>query len=240
MTKIVDDQFTDAASPELNSHTPDIAGDGWTKEQQLGIRHLKVNAGDGRLDANASSSGASVLYSAQPNPSDSATTEYDTAYEVRSETVSSNDDPFGVFARFTDTDNMYSAGTYRPDVVSESRIAKKVAGAHTELASGNFGAAGSFVAEVLIFKVRDSTDRQTFRDDTEALEITADDTALSAAGRCGVFIGRLWVATDDMSANWEIENFYWDDLAAVADAFEAARQFGAVQPYIEPPEIVAY
>jgi hypothetical protein len=204
----------------LEVHTPDI-GDGWTKEEQTGTRNLEVIGGGGDCSPFANEIGDRALYSSQPNPSASSTTEYDVSYTIKTAAVVATDDPFGVLARFSDTDNYYSAGTYGAGVVFETKIFKKVAGTVTQIASANFGVSSPSDGDVMIFKVRDSTDRQTFRNDTSDDEVTADDTALTAAGKCGMFVGNAWVSTDDINPGWDIDAYYWDDLAVVgAETFE--------------------
>ena len=226
MTKLVDDPFTEDGDTNLDSHTPNTAGDGWTLEEQTGARVLFISASIDEIRVTSPETSDRLLYSSQPDPSASGTTEYDVSYTVDGIATLSDDDPFGVFARFADTSNYYSAGTYGNGVFSETKIFKKVAGSVTEIASANLGTSIPAVGDVMIFKVRGSTSRQTFRDDTEAAETTADDTALTSAGKCGVFIGNAWVALDDIGSSWRIDDYYWDDLNGAPAATSLLPRYG--------------
>ncbi len=214
MTKIVDDPFTEGSTTELDAHTPNTAGDGWTEEENTTSpdRPMFVQGGLGHASVTAGDAGARLVYSAQPDPSASATTEYDVGLVFAALPPSFDDTVQGLIARFVDVNNLYfssvDANTIPPNGLLE--IHKKVTSTVTEIAS-------SFDLEVvagdeMIFKIRNDTDRQVWRNETQSEEVTADDTALTAAGKCGLHQGNLSDSSNDTDPAWDLDEFYWDDL----------------------------
>ncbi len=222
MVKIVDDPFTEGSNTELDAHTPNTAGDGWTEEENTTTpdRPMFVIGGAGHASVVTGDSNARVVYSAQPNPT---VTEYDVGLVFETIPPAPVGTKQGVFARWTDVDNHYfgSVSQNTGAGLSHIQILKEVATVITEIAV-------AFPTEVVtgdekIFKVRDSTDRQVWRNETQATEITADDTALTSAGKCGLWQGNFAAGSANTTPGWDLDEFYWDDLAAaVAGIIPAA------------------
>ncbi len=158
MVKIVDDPFTEGSTTPLESHTPNNAGDGWTEEEDTSIgRVLQAVGGAGHAASSEVGNNSHLTYSAQPNPADSATTEYDVSITF-SAFGASDDTSFGMIARWTDNSNMYIAalrGNANPTNEIYS-IHKIIAGVPTEVAVGpNREWPGDLDSgDELIFKVR--------------------------------------------------------------------------------------
>ncbi len=210
MTKRVIDTFTEVSTTTLNFHTPDT-GTGWTEEEKTGVRFLRVLGGVGDVAPDGRENTDRIFYSSQPDPSASGDTEYDVSFTLSAHPTT-DDVMFGCFARWTDTDNYYSSGVWRSSGDGQ-RIAKKVAGVVTEIAAGGLDLFAQGSTDEYIFKIRDATTRQTWRNETQADEITADDTALTSAGKCGMCTGNYIVSTADIEVEWEIDSYFWDDLA---------------------------
>ena len=161
MTRIVDDPFTEGSTTELPDHTPNTAGDGWTEEENTTSpdRPMFVQGGLGHASVTTGDTSARLVYSAQPDPSASGTTEYDVGLVFAGLPPSFDDTVQGLFARFVDVDNLYfsslDANTVPPN--GQLHIHKKVTGTVTEIAT-SFGAS-AVAGDEVIFKVRDGTDR---------------------------------------------------------------------------------
>lgn len=214
MTKIVEDSFTEGSNTNLDAHTPDV-GTGWTLEfdDTSPTQTLVVFASVDQLAASADQADTGLFYSSQPNPT---VTEYDVSIVFVNGDGGAGDQA-GLVGRYTDSDNWYCAGISRPASATDSRIYKRVTSTTTLIASGDLGgSSGAFDGDQWIFKLRDSTSRQVWRDETDGVEITADDTALTAAGKVGIFGGDL-----HQGVGWDLENiyaldtYYWDDLLVV-------------------------
>jgi len=204
---LINDTFTEAADTNLVNHVPDT-GTGWTEEENTTTAIQKVIAASDIVRADAAKNSQRHIYSAQPNPS---TVEYDIAATLKAVNTGSggSDDSWFFVARFTDTSNFYSAGTYGGAAAADKKIFKEVAGVITELASGDNGLAAN---DTLEFRVRDAT-KKLFHNGVEVLSTT--DNALTSAGRAGFGLGNEWVSTDDITTLYEADNFSVTEVGGV-------------------------
>ncbi len=218
MAVIVNDTFTEAADTALTAHTPDT-GSGWTKEEAAGTTNvMNVSGANDNAVASGATNSARLVYSAQPNPS---VVEYDIEVTLPGIATGAGggDDVAALLARFADTSNYYTAGTYGATSAADKKIKKTVAGVVTELATGDNGLTAG---DTLKFQVRDAA-KKLFHNGVEILS-TADN-ALTAAGKAGFALGNVWVATDDLVITYTLDNFSVTEVAAAASRFR--RTLGA-------------
>jgi hypothetical protein len=206
MAVIVEDHFVEggAVDVKLDSHVPDTTGTGWTEEEKTGVRGLEVDPADDNLQADSSESSDRAVYSSQPNPT---ATNYYLELEFITGEPTSADDPAGLFAYWDDASNWYSGGTYESDAAADKKIYEEVSGVITELATGDSGITAN---DVLKFEVN-ANSQKLYKNG--GLELSATDGDLSGPGKCGVFYGNLWVATNDIQ-RWQWDNYVVTEVGA--------------------------
>lgn len=205
MTIIVSDTFTEAVSQVLTSHTPDI-GSPWTLEEDTtsGGSNIQAASASDQARCSATTASSRILYSSNPDPTSAS-------YDVQLTWVTvptGSDDPTWLFARMTDTQNYYFAGSYQGGAAADKKIFKIVSNSKTELASGDSGAADN---DVLKFQIRTAT-KKLFKNGVEQLS-TSDDV-LTSAGRCGIALGNLGSSsTDDVNGSWAGDDYSVDEIS---------------------------
>lgn len=192
------DEFlnTTGANVNLDAHTPDI-GTGWTKLWADATATLQANASD-YCAASGNDANVGFLYTA-----DATYPSADYAIQFTLVAVSGTAArTVYVLARIQDQENMYAI--YIKPGVTAARLYKKVAGTWSALGSAfTLPAAGS------ICRLEVNGSSLKFYDD-DVLVASATDTDISAAGKGGIAEGggaELIAASDDVSVQWQIDNF---------------------------------
>ena len=200
MAVISEDDFTEGSDVDLVNHTPTPTGDSWTEEENTETKIQRVLAAEDFSASNGSAGSDRHIYSIQPNPS---VNEYDIEGTlVYSTYPPGSDDPWYFIARFTATNNYYSAGTYQPLSTADKRIFKQVSGTKTELASGDEAMTGS---DALKIEVRDAT-KKLYRNGSQL--ISNGDDVIKDNGKVGFGLGNAWdVGSDDVRFDWEVDDF---------------------------------
>jgi hypothetical protein len=207
-----EDTFTEEATVNLEDHTPtgSPAGTGWTLAEQTGTRFLRILLTNDFVKANSGELNDRYLATMQPNPS---VDEYDVEAQLL-DIDTNGAKPFFLLARYTDTNNYYSGGLYD---ANDAQIYKKVSGTVTNIASE---AATWLDNDVIKFEIRDAT-KKVFENAVEVASTT--DNALTASGQVGMGVGNAWVASDDISSVWEIDNFSYTEAAAAVSSLTPQR-----------------
>jgi hypothetical protein len=202
MNRIGQDAFEGTAGTDLAAHAPDI-GISWEKVEDTGAAAQTIQlTGLGTAELNTTEANSRCIFAFNPGPS---VAESNVGFTLVVAGTGSNDKTHLV-ARYVDNSNWYAAeigcSNDNPDV----KIAKKVAGTVTTLASANASPAN---LDLYVFEVRNGAKR-LLENGVEIL--TTTDNALTAAGRAGLAFGNLVVATDDANTNIEITDFFVDEV----------------------------
>ncbi|HLP86575.1 MAG TPA: tail fiber domain-containing protein [Candidatus Paceibacterota bacterium] len=187
------DDFTEAVTTTLASHTPVGTGTSWTMLIQNGTATLRAQ-NTGKVDVTATLADMGVLYTA-----DGTYTSADYEVKVTASVIDTSDDVAIIAARIQDANNMYLfkfSGTAANNV-----LYKRVAGTWTVLGTSTIGVtAGSIVK----LRVTGST-ITAYRGDT--LMISASDSSITNAGKAGLGAGNITVSTDDPDTTWDLDDF---------------------------------
>ncbi len=123
---IFEDNLNGAANTLLDAHTPDVAGSGWTLLSGAGP-NIILN-GSGVANAISNQSSTSILYSADPAP-----TEADVHIIVDMDAIdASNDDPMNLVFRYQDASNFYGLKVTASNA-KKMRLYKVIGGINTLL-----------------------------------------------------------------------------------------------------------
>lgn len=186
------DQFVEASDTELSLHTPDM-GTGWTQLVTAGVGNvdIEIKSADNTIQPDLGGAARGSLYElddtiSQPN------------YSVSVEMVNgdNSDETNQIAARIQDANNMYAV-RFNED---GGQLYKRVAGSWSTLGA-SFGAiANGATVALIVFGTTISVEV----DGVEKVSVT--DSAHTGAGKAGVGMGAVIVATDDM-ADQELDNF---------------------------------
>lgn len=203
MTIVIDDKFSgESAEIDLDAHTPDTVGTGWTIIEQTGGRDLRISGDIGaeELSGEAQNSVRS-LYTAQGTYT---VNDYDVEIDVTA--ADTGDDVAWLLGRVTDSSNYYGAG-FVVTAGTDLWLVKNVAATVTDIASADADWAASATIKL---EIRDAA-KKVFVDDVE--KISDADDALTSVGEAGVALGNIRAADDDMGAAWRMDNFLVTDTA---------------------------
>ena len=217
---VIDDKFSgETTLVDLDAHTPDTTGTGWTVLDQTGIRDIRIAGQVGNEFASGEpESSDRTLYTAQGTyPSN----DYDVEIDLLS--VDTADDLAWLLGRVTDSSNYYAAG-FVSTAGTDLYLVKKVAGVVTTLGSADTD--GVVNGAVIKLEIRDATKR-VFIDNVQKL--SDPDDALTSIGEAGVGMGNVRTAGDDLGGAWEMDNFLVTDAGAPPDELIQSRRV-AIQP----------
>lgn len=204
------DSFTEASNTTLASHTPDTGGGTWVLEETSGgANTATVRSTADIVRATNGEASQRLIYTLSNIPSE---TKYDVECATKAVPGTGADDFFGLVARFADTDNYYVGGSYGNGATNDQRIVKVVGGTHSELASGG----GNIVDDdILRFQVGGGNVLEVFVNDVS--KVTNGDTDHSG-GISGLAWGNVNVSSDDITDNWELDDYQLEEFAAVGGA----------------------
>lgn len=210
MTVRVEDTFTEGSDLTLASHTPSPTGTSWTKIATGASQTMNITAASDDVKSSLSGANTKLAYSSQPDPSSVGADEYDVTVILK--TIDVGTDRFvGLFGRLTSSADYYAAGCYDAANNPDMRIGKNVGGTRTSIATGDLAPVNG---DEFTFKLRTSTSRQTWRNNTQAEEITADDTEITDQGACGMCMGDMIFVSDDLDSGHRYDDYKWEDIAA--------------------------
>lgn len=202
MTVIIDDKFTgETVTVDLDAHTPDTVGTGWTIIEQTGARDIRIR---GDLSENHASGEAEnsdrALYTAQGSYT---INDYD--IEITILTIDSADDLAWIMGRVTDSSNYYAAG-FVSVAGTDLFLVKNVATTVTTLSSADTDLIVNNA--VIKLEIRNAA-KKVFIDNVEKL--TDPDDILTSIGEAGLALGNIRNSTDDLGAQWDLDNFLVTD-----------------------------
>jgi hypothetical protein len=193
----ISDDFTEAVTTALQSHTPNI-GSGWIKSYAGTATNINVFGGGGY--AIAASAGTNVGFIYTTNATFSSA-DYEVSTNITSWTT--GDDVLWVIFRYVDNSNFY--GVRISLTGSDFRLYKVLAGVATIINSSiNItltNISQTFKASVIGSAI------SLYLDST--LLGTWYDSDLTAAGKCGIGMGNIniGITTDDIVTAWRLNNF---------------------------------
>ena len=230
---VIDDGFSgESADVDLDTHTPDTTGTGWTNIETTGTRSIFVEfdtpADVVRVEGPENSD--RTVYSAQGTyPSN----EYDV--EIDCINSDSGDDVAYLIGRLTDLNNYYAMG-FLNNAADDIFLIKRVASVFTTFATGDIDINPAGVT--LKFEIRDAT-KKIFYDNVERLSDPDDE--LTSIGEGGIAFGNIRLANDDLGHTWDLDNFLVTDfVAANPDQEWAATQSLGGNPPPIPDSVVGY
>jgi hypothetical protein len=209
------DNFTEASTLELSTHTATPDTGTWTK--QLGSAGVQFNVTGSTDRINSTSNDSNlILYTISWTP---ATASYDVKWTWVTESTGGtpDDDVSGLVARFTDTSNYYYAGFKRGAATPDTYIGKIVAGVRTDLVSGDCGQVNG---DILTFVITDAV-KKIQVNGADCSGLTTSDNALTSVGVVGVACGNvIAVAGSDCSASAGQDDFTLVDTVAGVNYFQ--------------------
>ena len=209
MAVVVQDEFTEVSNTALTAHTPTTTGTGWTERDRTGLISHQVFGAFDDVAPSSSETDDRVVTTSDPDPTEA---DVDVEATCSSTLGSGSGDAMGFVARYADNSNFYSAGTYQASAGSDKKIFKEVSAVVTELATGDNGLS---VGDTFKFELRGTT-LKLFHKGVE--ELSATDSAITAAGSAGIFHGSVWVAGDDKSNLQAWDDYKCTEFAGVAIA----------------------
>ena len=200
--RIFKDFFTQIADVDLVAHAPSGFGSSWVEEERTGVPVQRIQAVDDYAESDRTGLDDRHIYTCRPAPN---VNEYDLNVKLLN-IATTGLAPWFFVARFTDTSNYYSAGTYAANNAADKKIFKKVTSTVTEIATGDSNAVDN---DTLKFEVRDAT-KKLYHNGSEVL--SSGDNALSSIGVGGFGLGNAWISTEELVLSWRADNFTIDEL----------------------------
>ncbi len=210
MVDVVEDDFTRSTDANLVDHIATITGGQWTLFEETGTAFLRIRQVNDSVTSNAVHTSDRAMYASSPDPTEA---DVDVVVTVRDNGIGSGDDPGGVFARATDTDNYYAVGTYRDSSNPDKRLIKKVGGVVTELSTANTGLSSG---DRLKLEVRGSS-IAVYHDTGAgfgAAIMSATDSDLPSAGKAGIWMGNVLVGSNDISPSFVIDDYKLEEFSS--------------------------
>lgn len=205
MTVIVSDTFSgEGADVDLDTHTPDTVGTGWTNIETTGTRSIFVETATPAnvIRAEGPENSDRTLYTAQGAY---AGNEYDVEIDIVN--TDTSDDWAFLLGRLTDSSNYYAAG-FIANANVDLRLVKKVANVFSNLGTADSDLVAS--GATIKLEIRDAN-KKIFIDDVE--QFADNDDALTSTGEGGVAFGNILTATFDIGSGWDLNNFLIEDTA---------------------------
>jgi hypothetical protein len=209
---IIDDKFTGEGSDvDLDTHTPDTTGTGWTNIETTGTRSIFVETGGGGapadvIRAEAAENSDRTIYTAQGTYLEN---EYDVEIDVVN--TDSGDDWAWLIGRLTNSSNYYAAG-FVVSTVTDLFLVKKVSNTFSLIGSADTDWSGSVTMKL---EIRDAA-KKIFIDDVE--KVSSSDNTLTFVGDAGVALGNIYISTFDIGAGWDLDNFLVTEAAFGPDS----------------------
>jgi hypothetical protein len=209
------DTFT-GASIRLDAHAADKGG-GWVILENnctvLPANQLQLN-GAGQLISSVATLSKHFIYGTKRRmPAD---VKVSVTYPAIASGAGTSDDTVQILARIQSHQTFYGVRIEGAVAgASNQAIYKKVSGVNTQLAT----LAGTLAAsDVFAFVLRGSR-LELWKNGV--LILSATDTAIPGPGRCGVGMGDVFVTGDDLSTNWQMDDFTVEALRhpALRDEF---------------------
>ena len=201
-----EDSFTEASDTAVASHTPED-GTGWTKtlDGSSGTSTATVIGADDHLKVDVRTTNQADIYTIDDAPSDA---DYSVGFKIVQFDFSLSD-TIWVIGRLTATNTYYACGGSGWDTPGPAfHLYKNVAGTQTQL--DTIGGDENPIAPGSVLKLEMiGSSIKCYHNGIEMLSAT--DSAITATGKGGIGYGEVAINNDDISVDWEIDNFSISD-----------------------------